>query len=81
MGETAGVFSVRSQCLGKRGYRTKADAKGAKRRTLLSGTGGGLMIYRCPWCELWHLGHKPAAVKAGDTLTVTIETYWRSDEG
>jgi hypothetical protein len=50
------VFSVRTQCDGKRPYRFKSDAKHARKVMKAVGT-GALAIYRCPHCGLWHLGH------------------------
>lgn len=44
------------QCAGKRGYSSKAKAKRSGRRSewLL----GRLSAYRCPHCNLFHLGHR-----------------------
>ncbi len=44
------------QCVGKRGYGSKAKAKRHARRA--EGTIGRLHAYRCPHCDLFHLGHR-----------------------
>ncbi len=47
------------QCVGKRGYRTKANAKRMLRRSQALHGRDRLRVYRCPHCDLWHVGHKP----------------------
>ncbi len=44
------------QCEGKRGYRSKKVAKTSGRRA--ESTIGRVSVYRCPHCDLFHLGHK-----------------------
>ena len=44
------------QCAGKRGYGTKAKAKRSARRA--ERIIGRLSAYRCPHCDLFHLGHR-----------------------
>ncbi len=57
------VYSRESQCAGKRTFRRKAQAKHAARQTMSGGTHsekpGRVVVYRCPWCDLWHVGHPP----------------------
>jgi hypothetical protein len=48
---------VDRQCQGKRGYSTKAYAKSAGRRAEQH-TKNRLTAYRCPHCDLFHLGHR-----------------------
>lgn len=50
-------YSPESQCIGKRYYRTKAAAKTAAKQA--EQNFGRMHPYRCGWCELWHIGHKP----------------------
>lgn len=47
------------QCIGKRTYRSKHDAKRAARRAETSFGGGKLDAYRCPHCAWFHVGHPP----------------------
>lgn len=47
------------QCAGKHGYGTKSKAKRAYRRK--GSTVGRLFAYRCPHCDLFHLGHRPSS--------------------
>lgn len=53
------VGNPRRQCDGKIPYRDKADAKRARSRAETHGIlrRGRMVIYRCPWCSNWHLGH------------------------
>lgn len=56
-------------------FETRAEAKIARRgiygrRT--PGRDGPLSIYRCVECDFLHLGHLPAAVRAGE---VDRDTY------
>lgn len=44
------------QCLGKRPYARKRDAKIAVRH--VEQRHGRMIIYRCPHCDRWHLGHR-----------------------
>jgi hypothetical protein len=50
---------------GKVGYRSRRLAKLARRRAthLRSGSSkyGSVRPYRCPECDLWHLGHVPTS--------------------
>lgn len=50
------VRSPEVQCEGKHGYRSKAEAKRYARRA--EHRLGRLVAYRCPHCELFHLGHR-----------------------
>ncbi len=50
-------FSPESQCTGKRPYRRKQVAKRAAKQ--VEQFYGRMQPYRCPWCELWHIGHRP----------------------
>ena len=43
------------QCAGKRGYRSKGDAKRVAKRVGMT----GVAAYRCPHCGFFHLGTKP----------------------
>ncbi len=45
------------QCEGKRGYRSKKVAKTSGRRAEQH-VHSRLSVYRCPHCDLFHLGHK-----------------------
>lgn len=51
------------QCDGKVPFRTKPAAKHA--RADAERHAGRMDIYRCPWCNFWHLGHKPYRVTRG----------------
>lgn len=44
------------QCAGKRGYASKTRAKRHARRA--ESVIGRLSAYRCPHCNLFHLGHR-----------------------
>ena len=44
------------QCRGKHGYTSKSKAKLSGRR---AGAPGSIKAYRCPHCDLFHLGHRP----------------------
>jgi hypothetical protein len=46
-----------SECAGKRGWASKAEAKAAQARSVAHGN-PPLRIYRCTWCERWHCGHR-----------------------
>lgn len=54
-------YRVELQCHGKRRYRHRGDARKAMRRqqTAGNGRGGRLTVYRCPWCDWYHIGNKP----------------------
>ncbi len=45
------------QCEGKHGYSSKRKAKTAGRRAEPH-VSGRLSAYRCPHCDLFHLGHR-----------------------
>jgi hypothetical protein len=47
---------------GKRGYRSKADARVARSRQRGY---AGLRVYRCSGCGGWHLGHLAVEVIEG----------------
>lgn len=51
------VYDPARQCHGKRGYSSKAQAKKSGRRA--ERIVGRLVAYRCPHCDLFHLGHRP----------------------
>ena len=58
------VASRERQCGWKHNYRRKIDAKVAARQTMSASRHhtekrGRLIVYRCPWCEFWHVGHPP----------------------
>lgn len=53
-----GVFNPAGQCWGKKGYRVKAEAKSVSVKAMQRGF-GRMRPYRCPHCDLWHVGHKP----------------------
>jgi hypothetical protein len=46
------------QCVGKRAYRCKADAKSAARWAESTFRGSALHAYRCGRCDMFHVGHK-----------------------
>lgn len=48
------------QCHGKVKYRTKAWAKQAAKRVPTKSGCGFLQAYRCPHCDFFHIGHRPA---------------------
>lgn len=48
---------------GKRGFRSKKDAKTAMRR---AHPNGAMNAYRCSACRLWHYGHLPASIIRGN---------------
>lgn len=57
------VFDPRSQCGKKKGYLKRSKAKRAARRLkerleFEDGEEHVFSVYRCPWCELWHFGHR-----------------------
>lgn len=43
------------QCRGKRGYRTKKQAK--QRIRQMQSRSGDLVVYLCPHCGGFHIGH------------------------
>lgn len=47
------------QCLGKRSYLRKQDAKRAARQAQEHIGGGALHAYRCGRCRKFHVGHQP----------------------
>lgn len=52
------------QCTGKRGYQSKFVAKRVLRRARgLDKNRGALRVYKCPWCNLYHVGSKPGTKK------------------
>lgn len=50
-------------CKNKVRYDSRSEAKKARRRTPSS---GHLTIYPCPFCDFFHLGHLPIAVRRGE---------------
>jgi hypothetical protein len=50
-------YNPLSQCVGKRPYSNKRDAKRAART--MEQHIGRMHPYRCPTCGQFHLGHKP----------------------
>lgn len=52
--------SYAAQCEGKMRWETKAAAKLAKQRGRGFQWRDSLAAYRCPHCNGFHLGHKPA---------------------
>lgn len=56
------LYTRTRQCDGKIAHQRKADAKAhAVRITSSIGTGNRrrAVVYRCPHCRLWHVGHPP----------------------
>ena len=47
-------------CRRKRRYRTKKGAKKAILRTQAICGGAAMCAFRCPHCDGWHIGHRPA---------------------
>lgn len=45
-------------CEGKQGHETKEQAK-AHRNNLIRRGNALLEVYKCPWCDKWHVGHRP----------------------
>lgn len=45
-------------CGNKRRHETCGDARREARR--VRGNGHKVEHYRCPFCELWHIGHPPS---------------------
>ncbi len=50
------AHSPEAQCKGKKGYDSKTKAKRYARRG--ESRLGRLFAYRCPHCDLFHLGHR-----------------------
>jgi hypothetical protein len=50
-------FSKELQCTGKRWYSDKHEAKKAAKKS--EQRFGRMDVYRCPHCDLWHIGHEP----------------------
>ncbi len=50
--------SRQSQCTGKIGHKTAAKARAAAKKTG-NDRKGRLNIYRCPWCNKFHVGRVP----------------------
>lgn len=52
-------------CLGKRRYEPHQGDQARKQARRLHDHGrGGVMAYRCPWCDGWHVGHRLKDPKA-----------------
>lgn len=51
--------SSERQCVGKRSYSQKGDAKTAAKQAQANIAGGALHAYRCGRCGKFHVGHKP----------------------
>lgn len=52
----ANVYHPANQCEGKRWFTHKRYAKDHARQAERSV--GRMQVYRCPHCDLWHVGHK-----------------------
>jgi hypothetical protein len=52
-------------CRSKRRYASSRDAKNARRSIQRIG-GRALEVFRCPWCEGWHVGHRAPGAAAAD---------------
>lgn len=55
-------------CHGKIGYPGSEDARAQVRRLKRAGKAPAadrLTVYRCPTCELWHVGHDPKGARSG----------------
>lgn len=61
---------------GKRGYVTKAEARQVARTLRKQGDERLMSPYRCEHCGLVHIGHLPAAVRAGE---VTRGEYYSGE--
>lgn len=59
-----GTGSESAACRGKRAYHNKKLAKWHIRQTERL-HGERLSAYRCPHCDLWHLGHRRRASEPG----------------
>ena len=57
----APLWLVERGCTRKRWYATKAQARAAREQTSRL-TGKKFRIYRCPWCDRWHLTTKKESV-------------------
>lgn len=44
------------QCKNKKQFLTRKDAKRSARRRYTSYK--DMQPYKCPWCEMWHVGHR-----------------------
>lgn len=44
------------QCKNKKKFLTRKDAKRSMRRRYTSYK--DMQAYKCPWCEMWHVGHR-----------------------
>lgn len=65
------IYNPMGQCHGKRGYRTKKQAKRAI-TFLEQKLHARLHSYRCYWCGSWHIGHK--VKKSKEPLDKSDET-------
>lgn len=50
-----GRYNRVGQCEGKMKYVTRDEARVARRR--VRGRFGTMRVYRCGWCDYYHLGH------------------------
>lgn len=53
------TFSPESECLGKRSFASKQQAKKVARISETRFGGGPFQPYRCSHCSWWHTGHRP----------------------
>lgn len=63
MSAVAGLTAA--TCRRKRRYPTSRAAKAARRSIQRVG-GRALEVFRCPWCEGWHVGHRAPGSAASD---------------
>jgi hypothetical protein len=59
------VRTFERACQGKARYSHRRRAKKSARRLKNLGVDGHLSVYRCPFCEQWHVGHIPKVVVQG----------------
>jgi hypothetical protein len=49
------------QCKNKKKFLSRKDAKRSARRRFADYR--DMHAYKCPWCDNWHVGHKPGKPK------------------
>lgn len=52
-------------CWGKQPHESKERARAHKNSLILRGNNSLLEVYKCHWCDQWHVGHRPKGGKKG----------------
>ena len=47
-----------NQCGRKHGYASRVTAGRVANRINAEENGDVVVIYKCPWCQRWHVGHR-----------------------